>query len=190
MISSHLPTGRRWLLAPVAIAALALTGCASVNSSLTSMSTLGGLLTPYRIDILQGNVVVREQVQALQPGMTRAAVRDILGTPLVASPFHADRWDYVFTLRRQGQEPQQRRVTVFFTGNLLARVEADELPSEEEFVASLDRQGGSGRVPVLEASEEQLRAFQARYNTGTRPEPPTAPAQAPVPTRFPPLEPR
>lgn len=173
----------------MAVAALVLTGCASVNSSMTSMSTLGGLITPYRIDILQGNVVVREQVEALQPGMTRAAVRDILGTPLVASAFHADRWDYVFTFRRQGQEPQQRRVSVFFSANLLERVEADALPSEEEFVASLDRRRSSGRAPVLEATEEQLRAFQARYNTGTREDPP-APAQAPAPTRFPPLESR
>jgi len=154
------------------------------------MSTLGGVLSPYRIDIQQGNVVVRQQVQALQPGMTREAVRDILGTPLVASAFHAERWDYVFTLRRQGQEPQQRRVTVFFSGDLLQRVQADELPSEEEFVATLDRQQrSSGRTPVLAATEEQIKAFQARYNTGTRAEP-AAPAAATQPTRFPPLESR
>jgi outer membrane protein assembly factor BamE len=47
--------------------------------------------------VVQGNFVSREQVEFLKPGMTRQQVRDVLGTPLVASLFHADRWDYVFT---------------------------------------------------------------------------------------------
>lgn len=186
MFSFSLLASRRWLIVSLVLTSLALSGCAGMN---TSVSTLGGLITPYRIDILQGNVVVKEQVDALQPGMTRTNVRDILGTPLVASAFHADRWDYVFTFRRQGQEPQQRRVSVFFNGNLLDRVEADELPTEEEFVASLDRRGGRARVPTLEATEEQLRAFQDRYNTGNRAEPP-AQASLPPTTQFPPLESR
>ena len=38
----------------------------------------------------------------VKPGMTRAQVRDILGSPLLTDVFHADRWDYVFTIRRQG----------------------------------------------------------------------------------------
>lgn len=174
----------------LAAAALALPGCASFQDATASMSTLGGLITPYRIDILQGNVVVREQVEALQPGMSREQVRNILGTPLVASAFHADRWDYVFTLRRQGQEPQQRRVSVFFDGPLLQRVEADELPTEEEFVASLDTRRRLGRAPALEASEAQLRAFHERYNTGAAAaSDPPAPAVPPG-TSYPPLEPR
>jgi outer membrane protein assembly factor BamE len=51
---------------------------------------------------VQGNVVTSEQVARVKPGMTRAQVRDILGTPLLTDPFHADRWDYLFTIRRQG----------------------------------------------------------------------------------------
>ncbi len=152
-----------------------------------SASTLGGLITPYKIDILQGNVVVREQVQALQPGMPREQVQAVLGTPLVASVFHADRWDYVFTFKRQGQEPQMRRVTVFFEGNVLARVEADELPTEEEFVASLDVRRTSAKPPVLDATPEQLQAFRDK-----NPAPPATPAAAAAPaaTSYPPLEPR
>ncbi len=174
-------------------AALALTvlaGCSSLDGLGTSVSTLGGLVTPYKIDILQGNVVTREQVQALQPGMSREQVRNILGTPLLASVFHADRWDYVFAFRRQGQEPQQRRVAVFFRGGVLERFESDELPSEEEFVASLDVRSQPGKPPVLEATEAQLQAFQERYN-------PQSPTAEPVPaspsgaaTSYPPLESR
>lgn len=145
-------------------------------------------ITPYKVDILQGNVVTREQVQALKPGMAREQVRDILGSPLLTSVFHADRWDYVFTLRRQGQEPVLRRVALFFKDGVLLRHEADELPSEEEFVATLDaRRGDGGKPPVLEATEEQLKTFAER-NKPLNPPPPASAASAPATTNFPPID--
>jgi outer membrane protein assembly factor BamE len=54
-------------------------------------------ITPYKVDVIQGNFVSKEQVEQLRPGMTRDQVKATLGTPLMASLFHADRWDYVFT---------------------------------------------------------------------------------------------
>ena len=57
---------------------------------------------PYRIDVAQGNVVTKEQLARVSPGMSRLQVRDILGSPLLTDPFHADRWDYVFTIKRPG----------------------------------------------------------------------------------------
>lgn len=138
-------------------------------------------LQPYRVPVVQGNVVTREQVAVLRPGMSRIQVRDILGTPLLTSVFHADRWDYVFTLKRQGTEPQARRVTVYFKGDALERFEADPLPSETEFVSTLSRKEEI-KVPVLEASPEKLQEFP----------PPAAPAETkplpPVPATYPPLE--
>lgn len=158
--------------------------------ALALMVALSGcsFITPYKVDILQGNVVTREQVQALKPGMAREQVRDILGSPLLTSVFHADRWDYVFTLRRQGQEPVLRRVAVFFKDGVLLRHEADELPSEEEFVATLDaRRGDGGKPPVLEATEEQLKAFAER-NKPLNPPTPASAASAPATTNFPPID--
>lgn len=182
------PAPRRWAvwLAPLL---LALGGCSALDGATQRLSNLGGLVTPYRMDILQGNVVVREQVQALQPGMTREQVQGILGTPLVASVFHANRWDYVFVFQRQGQAPQRRVVTVFFEGDRLQRVQADELPSEEEFVASLDTRRRADKPPVLEASEEQLKAFEAKAPAPRPAAPAPAPA-APAATSYPPLESR
>ncbi len=153
-------------------------------------SSRGGLfITPYRMDVLQGNVVTREQVQVLQVGMGREQVRNVLGTPLLASVFHAQRWDYVFTFQRQGQEPQQRRVSVFFKGDALERVEADALPSEAEFVASLDKRRRGEKVPVLEATPEQIKAFQAQGKPPTVGPIPAAGTAAPS-TSYPPLESR
>lgn len=170
----------------VLAACMALGACSSVGEKMPSASGVAGFMTPYKVDVLQGNVVTREQAQALQPGMARDQVRGVLGSPLLASVFHADRWDYVFTLKRQGQPPQQRRVTVFFKGDVMDRIESDELPSETEFVSSLDARRKTEKVPPLEATEEQLKAFQAR-NAGAAPAPaPVAPA-APT-TAYPPLE--
>lgn len=113
-------------------------------------------LTPYKVEVVQGNFVSREQVQALQRGMSRQQVREILGTPLVTSVFHADRWEYVFTIKRKGVSEQTRKLTVFFQGDLLERVEGDEMPSEAEFVATLGKSQGKLKIPQLEATEEQL----------------------------------
>lgn len=161
--------------------ALTLVGCSSVDGASNRLVTA---LSPYKIDIVQGNFVSREQRQALKPGMSRNQVRDILGTPLLTDVFHAQRWDYVFTFKRQGQPEQARRVTVFFANDVLARVQADELPSEAEFVASLD----SGRrsvatVPVLEPAPEALPKPAAPASAPT-----AAPATLALPASYPPLE--
>ena len=93
-----------WLRAPLLVVAVAaLAACSSVRDKLPSVD---GLVTPYKVDILQGNVVTREQAQALQPGLPRDQVKGLLGSPLLTSVFHADRWDYVFTFKRQGQPPR------------------------------------------------------------------------------------
>ncbi len=99
--------------------------------------------------------------------MTRAQVKDVLGTPLLASVFHADRWDYVFTLKRQGVEPQALKYAVFFKGDVLERSEGDTMPSEAEFIAKLDSRRKLGAVPVLEATEEQLNNAGAKSPSGT-----------------------
>ena len=143
----------------------------------------GDTFKPYVPEVVQGNFVSREQRQALRPGMTRAQVRDILGTPLVTSLFHADRWDYVFTIRRQGVSPQQFRLTLAFRDEQLSAVEGDELPSESEFVQRLTRPRPTGPVPVLEAAEEQLRRYPGRQTAPTAPTPAAA-----LPATYPPLE--
>jgi outer membrane protein assembly factor BamE len=161
-----------------------LGACGSFNSASTSMASL---VSPYKMDVVQGNFVSKEQAAALKPGMSRNQVRDMLGTPLLVSMFHADRWDYVFTFKRKGAEPQARKVTVFFKGDLLERYEADELPTEAEFVASLESGRKVSKVPLLEATEESLSKFASSTTPVTAVgEPKVLP---PLPDIYPPLEP-
>jgi outer membrane protein assembly factor BamE len=115
-------------------------------------------------------------------GTSRVQVRDVLGTSLLSSVFHEDRWDYVFTLQRQGVAPQARRVTVFFKNAELLRFEADTLPSESEFAASLGKMNMPDKLPALEATSEALQKL---------PVPTKAPVAAPLPplpASYPPLE--
>jgi outer membrane protein assembly factor BamE len=160
-----------------------LGGCASLQSE----GNLLGVITPYRIDIVQGNVVTKEQLALVRPGMSRVQVRDVLGSPLVADVFHADRWDYVFTIRRPGTEPQRRSIVAYFEGDRLLRVEAPELPSEREFVASISRTSASGRAPQLELTPEQRAALPVPAKPAAAP---TPEPEASGPVRdYPPLEP-
>jgi outer membrane protein assembly factor BamE len=86
-------------------------------------------LTPYKMDVQQGNVVTQEMMARLQPGMTRSQVRFALGTPLVVDPFRGDRWDYVYLYQKQGVVTEQRRIVVVFKDDKLARIEGDVVPA-------------------------------------------------------------
>lgn len=180
----HAPAYRSARLGSLLCFGALVAGCSVFNGASSSVASI---VSPYRIDVVQGNFVSREQVQALQPGMGRQQVREILGTPLVTSLFHADRWEYVFTLKRPGMDVQTRRLTVFFNGDTLDRFEGDEMPTESDFVASLDSRKGKGKVPVLEATEEQLARFPAA-KASDKPGENEAATAAPTRT-YPPLEP-
>ena len=167
--------------AALLVIAGALAGCQSLQSS----DSFLGFITPYRVEVVQGNVITSEQVALAKPGLTRAQVRDVLGSPLLADPFHTDRWDYVFTIRRQGADPQLRRVIVRFKADVLDAIEGGAgLPSEHEFVASIDTFRTARNAPPLVLSDEQLKALPAPSRP-PQPEPaPPAPART-----YPPLEP-
>ncbi len=88
-------------------------GCSSVN------------VGPHRIDVQQGNALDQENVARLKPGLSRSQVRFLLGTPLVVDPFRTDRWDYVYMYYEAGRLAEQKRITLFFEGDTLVRMEGD-----------------------------------------------------------------
>ena len=174
----------------IVMACAVLASCSSTGGGMSgSAINPVNWITPYKVDVIQGNFVSSEQVAQLQPGMTRDQVRSVLGTPLLASLFHTDRWDYVFTLKRQGVAPQSYKYAVFFKGDQLERFEGDTMPSEKEFISRLDTKRKLGKVPVLEATEAQLKA--AEKPSASKPAPGDAAVSPPagsLPTVYPPLE--
>ncbi len=77
----------------------------------------------HKIDIQQGNVITQEQLSLLKPGMDRNQIRQLIGSPMLIDPFHADRWDYYYSMKA-GREPVVRyRATLFFSNERLLRIE-------------------------------------------------------------------
>ena len=171
-----------------------LWGCASVQQVTARADVLGrdvaARLQPYRVEIVQGNVITAEQAQAVRIGMTRQQVRAVLGSPMLADPFHAERWDYIFTIRREGTPPQRRNVVAWFRGDVLERLEApQDLPSESAFVASIDPlRPARDEPPVLELTPAQREALAARRPAAAATPPSATPAVTPR-RDYPPLEP-
>ena len=148
------------LLSASLLAALALGGCSSFNEP-TSLKGFIAFVSPYKPDVIQGNVVTTEQIALVKTGMPRSQVKDILGTPLITDPFHADRWDYVFTLRRQGFDDQQRSFVVLFDKDQVQKIDAPVLPSEAEFVTQISRKKLPSNTPKLELTDAERAALPA-----------------------------
>ncbi|NQW94329.1 MAG: outer membrane protein assembly factor BamE [Polaromonas sp.] len=188
-ISSIKPSGLAFL---ACLAAMGSAGCSSLNTSFNaSAANPVNWITPYKIDVIQGNFISKEQVESLKVGMSRAQVKDVLGTPLVTSLFHTDRWDYVFTLKRQGIESQSFKYTLFFKGDQLERFKGDTMPSNEEFIASLANSRKIGKIPVLEATPEQLKAAERPSASAASANASNTAATAPAgtqPATYPPLD--
>ncbi|MDC8787002.1 outer membrane protein assembly factor BamE [Roseateles koreensis] len=146
------------LVTLASVSASLLSACAYIPS--VSGDKVLGLVRPYRLEVVQGNVLTKELVARVKPGMPKAQVRDLLGSPLLTDVFHDNRWDYVFTIRRQGAEPQKRQVVAWFDGDRLKSLEVpDDLPTENDFVAAINTKGKTGNLPKLELSEAERQAL-------------------------------
>ncbi len=180
-VRGRTPPARGASAAAAALATFALAACSSLEQGRWT-----NFFLPYRIEVVQGNVVTSDQIVRVVQGMTRAQVREVLGSPLLTDMFHADRWDYVFMLSRPGTPMKRLDVKVFFEGDTVARVEAPGLPTNTEFIESIAPNPGNRGVPVLALSPEQIKALPVP------PAPPVAAASAvAAPQRtYPPLEPR
>lgn len=121
---------------PVLLIALLLAGCKQVPV-LPS-------LTPYKIDIQQGNHVTQDMLGKLKPGMTRAQVKFILGTPLVVDPFRNDRWDYVYLYNKAGEITEQRRISIVFDNDKLKRIDGDVVSAEVSKETAAPRSEATG----------------------------------------------
>lgn len=100
-----------------------------INSVVLGSVLAGAVLSGcnlYRVDVQQGNVIKESQVQQLKPGMSREEVRNLLGTPALADPFHANRWDYAYSFKPSYGSRQQKHLSIFFDKEgKLTRTEGD-----------------------------------------------------------------
>lgn len=145
----------------IAAACVVLAGC-STYDSLTQR--IAQRITPYRITVVQGNFVSKEAAAQMRVGMSRAEVKQLLGTPLLTDMFHDDRWDYIFYFKRGSTSVvQQRDFIVNFAGDRVASWSGgDDLPSNLELLAEIDGdKSGKKAKPVAAAPASAASAAPA-----------------------------
>ena len=152
-----------------AIAALLLVSCGSAKLSAPGIS-------PYRMEIQQGNFVTQEMMSQLKIGMSKDQVRFVLGTPLITDSFHADRWDYVFRRQKSGsRELEHHKLSVLFEEGKLARVDSDVMPA-----ASVDAAGVKTPEQKPEAPAAKSPAAAAKPEEPKKPATSAAPESRPA----------
>jgi len=104
----------------ILILAAALAGC--------GVPRIPGV-TPYKMEVQQGNFVSQDMVAQLKAGMSKDQVRSTLGTPLLIDIFHGERWDYVDSRELPNGAREQRKLVVFFEDGKLVRVDGDVVPA-------------------------------------------------------------
>ncbi len=132
---------QKLLISLVCGASLALGACSTTRDALDKV---GGAIpdalahTPlmYRPDLQQGNVITQEQVDQLVPGMSKSQVRFLLGTPMIADPYHQERWDYVYTMRKGNGRKTESRGSVYFVNDRLDRVTGTLKPEAKDAAKS------------------------------------------------------
>jgi outer membrane protein assembly factor BamE len=141
-------------------AMLALAGCKQAPE-------LPSIISPYKIDIQQGNIITQEMLAKLKAGMTRSQVRFALGSPLVIDPFRGDRWDYVSLYQKQGKEAERRRITVIFEEDRLVRIEGDVTLTD----AAMNPPPAAEKTPVDPAKSAPVKKPEVEAPAVTKAEP-------------------
>lgn len=122
----------------------------------------------YKQNIQQGNAIEQEDIDELYEGMNKRQVLFVLGTPSVMDPFHQDRWDYVQTFSRRGNEMVQRTVTLNFEDDVLTEIigqdnpfeaTVDETPDDADEVAAFTKkpaneQAAGPQAATIESAEQ------------------------------------
>lgn len=101
-------------------------------------------------------MLTRDQIKAVQAGMSREEVAALIGVPVNQPAFQPDRWDYVFTRTPAGKTVTARRFSVFFdmadkVDNIQANFdqESGEIIMPKYWFSSIDK-----RKPVADGASE------------------------------------
>ncbi|HEY9104132.1 outer membrane protein assembly factor BamE [Chitinimonas sp.] len=111
-------------------------------------------LTPYKLDVPQGNVVTADQVAKLKLGMTRSQVRFLLGSPLLVDAFHPNRWDYIYYDSRGGKLQNNKRYNVMFDGDRVISMGGETLEAKAN-VAEKAPEDPRAAAKALQATQKE-----------------------------------
>lgn len=112
---------------------MALLACGALVACTVNDDSGRKFWQPYRASVQQGNWVTQQQVDRLQPGMTREQVRFVLGSPTLTPIFHADLWVYPYRYQPGYGDVVLRELKVYFEHDRLMRWEGDTMPTGQPF---------------------------------------------------------
>jgi outer membrane protein assembly factor BamE len=144
---------------------MSLTAQLTHNKLLKQLILLSGFLflsscsyfMPHRIDIQQGNIIDQEQVNQLKTGMRKDQVQFILGTPMLMDMFHANRWDYIHTMKKGHAKMEKTRLSLYFTDDELTNIIGDRRPG----VAVKENRDKNAiiTVPIKDYEEKESKSW-------------------------------
>lgn len=81
----------------------------------------------YKMPVVQGVPLDNEAVLSLQTGMTREQVKLKIGEPVLRSAFRENQWHYNYQIMRGGKIKEERNLTIYFDGNVVAKITGSAL---------------------------------------------------------------
>jgi len=124
---------------------------------LLAATLLSGCAFSYRQPIFQGNLLDKQNVDQLKPGMTKAQVIGLIGDPVVADPFHHQRWDYLASARRGHGKTVVKNLTLYFDGDSLTKMEGEYFPEEDADLVTEMHEFGFYNLPKEKDKDKQHR---------------------------------
>ena len=76
-------------------------------------------LSPYKVPILQGNIIDEDDISKLKEGLTKEQIQFIFGTAIIKDPFHSNRWDYYYSIQIGDNLIENKKLTIFFNADSL-----------------------------------------------------------------------
>jgi len=122
----------------------------------------------FKLPTRQGNVIEQKQLDQLKTGMTRQQVTYLMGTPIAASPFRTDRWDYIGYYKSPRGKLSNRTVTVYFENELVSRLEG---------ITTDDAANSSPKTPDASAIFKQQKKEKNEDERSGEPQEPSSPTQ-------------
>ena len=83
----------------------------------------------YKVDVNQGNVIDQAMIDQLRPNMTKRQVLYVMGSPMLVDYFHQNRWDYIYSTKKSGENAEQKTLSIFFENDQIKSIQGDFKPS-------------------------------------------------------------
>jgi len=92
----------------------------------------------YKTPVQQGNVLEQDDIDKINPGMSKRQIVFILGTPAIADPFNQDRWEYINTYKIDGKIDKVKKLSLFFTDDKLIKTEGNYFPDKKHVTEKIE----------------------------------------------------